>query len=52
MKHKNPQHKYQTCKDCGKEWNVSTGYQAPLGGYLCPYCTAKYRQLRRKNAQD
>jgi hypothetical protein len=34
--------RYETCRECGLEWNVSVKAEIPLGGYLCPKCRAKY----------
>ena len=46
MRRKNPQARYEICKDCGREWNISIEQKIPLGGYLCPHCAAKYRPSR------
>ncbi len=44
--------RYEICKDCGRRWNVSAGLEIPFGDYLCPWCTAKYRQVQREAAQE
>lgn len=36
--------RYETCKDCGLEWNVSKQLVIDWRGYLCPRC----RERRRK----
>ena len=38
--------RYETCKDCGLEWNVSRQAVIDWRGYLCPRCINK---LRREN---
>lgn len=38
--------RYETCKECGLEWNVSKQAVIPWYGYRCPWCRAKYRRLR------
>lgn len=39
--------RYETCRECGLEWNVSRQAAIPWSGYLCPRCRGK----RRKEAQ-
>lgn len=46
MKRKRPGHRYEICKDCGREWNISLKATVYPGGYLCPKCTAKYWKVR------
>lgn len=43
MKRRKTGHRYEICKDCGREWNIGATQKIPLGGYLCPNCAAKYR---------
>lgn len=35
--------RYETCRECGLEWNVSKQKEIPPSGYLCPRCSEKYR---------
>ena len=37
--------RYEKCRECGKEWNVSKLAEIPLNGYLCPRCWSKCRFL-------
>lgn len=30
---------FETCRECGKEWNIARGQYIPPAGYLCPVCT-------------
>lgn len=32
-------YRYEVCRKCGDEWNISRGQYIPLTGYLCPVCT-------------
>lgn len=33
--------RYETCRECGLEWNVSKYQEIPPGGYICPWCWSK-----------
>ena len=33
--------RYETCRECGKKWNVSKLAVVPMNGYLCPRCRVK-----------
>lgn len=33
--------RYETCRECGLEWNVSKQAVIPWSGYLCPVCRGK-----------
>ena len=35
--------RYEICRRCGQNWNVSAGMQLSAGGYLCPHCCRKKR---------
>ena len=39
--------RYETCHECGQEWNVSKTAKIPYNGYLCPAC----RRKQKKEAQ-
>ena len=34
--------RYEKCRECGRDWNVSRGAEIPKSGYLCPKCWSKY----------
>ncbi len=36
--------RYETCRECGLEWNVSKQAAIPWSGYLCPICRGKIRK--------
>lgn len=38
--------RYETCKVCGSEWNVSKDARIDWRGYMCPRCR---QQERNKN---
>lgn len=35
--------RYEKCRECGLEWNVSKRKEITPSGYLCPRCWSKYR---------
>lgn len=35
--------RYETCRECGLEWNVSKYAVIHKSGYLCPHCWSKNR---------
>lgn len=35
--------RYETCRECGRKWNVSKKAVIPFNDYLCPQCWGKYR---------
>ena len=39
-----PGARYETCRECGLEWNVSKQAAIPWSGYLCPVCRGKIRK--------
>lgn len=39
--------RYETCRECGQEWNVSKTAIIPHNGYICPRC----RRNEKKEAQ-
>lgn len=41
--------RYETCRECKREWNISRYQEIPLDGYLCPRCLGKYRGATNKN---
>ena len=43
-----PGARYETCRECGMEWNVSRLAPIPPGRYLCPVC---WTRQRRENAE-
>ncbi len=32
-------YRYETCRECGKEWNIAREQYIPPAWYLCPVCT-------------
>ena len=36
--------RFETCRECGLEWNVSITAKIPFNGYLCPKCREKQRK--------
>lgn len=42
-KPKIPGLRYETCRECGQEWNVSKKAAIPWYGYRCPVCCSKYK---------
>lgn len=38
------EHRYETCRCCGMEWNVSRKMRMPKRGYVCPRCRDAMRQ--------
>lgn len=36
--------RYETCRQCGRSWNVSVLAVIPKSGYLCPQCWGKNRK--------
>lgn len=40
--------RYETCKECGREWNVSIKAEIPWTGYLCPQCREKFRRIMNR----
>ena len=36
--------RYETCSECGLDWNVSIYAPIPWQGYLCPRCYYKQRK--------
>lgn len=36
--------RYETCRQCGRSWNVSALAEIPKSGYLCPRCWGKNRK--------
>ena len=44
--HKTPGLRYETCRECGLEWNVSKKAVIPYFGYRCPICCSKYKNTR------
>lgn len=39
-----PGARYETCQECGLEWNVSKQAAIAWSGYLCPVCRGKIRK--------
>lgn len=39
--------RYETCEQCGKEWNVSIHARFYAGVYICPRCRDKNRKERK-----
>lgn len=37
--------RYETCKRCGKRWNVSRERKVPMSGYLCPDCVSGDKRM-------
>ena len=52
-KPENPKHRkregarYETCKQCGEEWNVSVQTVLDWRGYLCPRCRNTMRREKQ-----
>jgi hypothetical protein len=42
--------RYEPCKKCGEQWNVSANAQIPSYGYLCPKCRLR-RSMDRMEAE-
>ena len=38
--------RYETCKMCGRSWNVSVYLEEHIDGYLCPRCRRGLRNER------
>lgn len=38
--------RYETCRGCGLEWNISKQTVTPPSGYLCPHCWSKNRNKK------
>lgn len=38
-----PERRYEICRECGKDWNVSRQAVIPKSGYLCPKCWSRSR---------
>ena len=38
--------RYETCRECGKEWNVSKCAVIPKNAYLCPRCWGKNQKMK------
>ena len=36
--------RHETCKVCGKDWNVSLQLILPEHGYICPHCRGLYNK--------
>lgn len=36
--------RFETCRECGLEWNVSKTAKIPFKGYLCPICRGKQQK--------
>ena len=36
--------RYETCRECGLDWNVSKQAAIPWSGYLCPVCWSRQRK--------
>lgn len=47
-KNKKPGYRYETCRECGLEWNVSKQKVLPLNGYLCPRCWSQYNNKKEQ----
>jgi len=39
---------FATCKECGKQWNISRLQKVPESGYICPHCRSKAQQKRQE----
>lgn len=52
-RYRKPGLRYETCCECGMEWNISQLAQIPPSGYLCPVCWSKnrYREEAKRIAQ-
>ena len=44
--------RYETCRECGNEWNVSRLLILPPSGYLCPVCLSKIRAQENKRHEE
>lgn len=41
--------RYETCRECGLEWNVSKNTAIHRNGYICPHCWSKNRPSKTQN---
>lgn len=39
--------RYETCRECGKSWNVGRDKAIPYRGYICPGCAPKISRIPR-----
>lgn len=42
----------ETCRSCGKEWQVSTLALISPEGYICPVCETKQRKERLYGSEN
>ena len=42
--------RYEKCRECGLDWNVSINLILPPGGYICPHCWRKQQNEAIRNA--
>ena len=40
--------RHETCRECGRVWNMSKDTKLPESGYICPHC---YGNRKRSKAQ-
>lgn len=36
--------RFEICRECGLDWNVSINAKIPYNGYLCPACRGKQKK--------
>lgn len=44
--------RYEICRECGLDWNVSKNAVIPAKGYLCPRCSQKSGNAKHKKMSN